>query len=138
MATRVYKNAYLLLNAVDLSAHVASVSITTAKDTPEDTAMGDDSRSYLAAGLRNATIDVEFNSDDAAGAVSATLWTIYTGSAAVAFQLNPDGSSTGVTNPKYTGNCVMTSGAPLGGSVGDTQTESVSLQITGDVTRATT
>ncbi len=138
MATRVYKNAYFLLNAVDMSAHIASVSITTSKDTPEDTAMGDDSRSFQASGLRNATIDVEFNSDDAAGAVSATLWTIYTGSAAVAFQLNPDGSSTGVTNPEYTGSCILTSDVPLGGSVGDTQKTSVSLQVTGDVTRSTT
>lgn len=137
MATRVLRKAFFSVNSVDLSTHVNQIEISTDKDSPEDTAMGDNSRSFLADGLRNATLNVTFNSDDAAGAVSATLWTIYTGSALVAFEIRADQAAVAVTNPKYTGSCLLTSGAPVSGSVGDTQTESVSFQVSGDVTRAT-
>jgi hypothetical protein len=137
LATRVLRNAFFSVNAVTLSSHVAQIAINTSKDTPGDTAMGDSSQSFLADGLRDATLNVTFNSDDAAGAVSATLWTIYTGAAAVAFEIRADTAAVGTTNPKYTGSVILTSGAPIAGSVGETQQESVSFQVTGDVTRAT-
>lgn len=137
MASRVAKNTHLLINAVNLSAFVVDHSFPVTKDSPEDTAMGDNSRSYLPDGLRDATITIEFNQDDAAGAVSATLWPIFIGSAAVAFQLNPDGSTTSTANPKYTGNCFITTFEPIGGTVGDAGRSSASFQVTGDVTRAT-
>lgn len=137
MASIVFKDAYVDINSVDLSAYVRSVTLNTSSDVPEDTAMGDDSRSYLAGGLRDATFDVEFNEDDGAGAVSATLWSVYTGGAAVAFILKPNGSTTSTSNPKYTGSCILTSYNPFGGSVGDVGTNSASFQVTGDVTRAT-
>jgi hypothetical protein len=137
LATRVLRNAFFSVNAVTLSTHVAQIAINTSKDTPGDTAMGDSSQSFLADGLRDATLDVTFNSDDASGAVSATLWTIYTGAAAVAFEIRPDAAAVSTTNPKYTGNCILTSDVPVGGAVGETQTTTVNFQVTGDVTRAT-
>lgn len=136
MATRVLKNAYVEVNSVDVSSHVAQVSVNLTQDTPEDTAMGDDSHSYLA-GLRGGSFDVTFNADDAAGAVSATLNTIHTGDAAVTFELRPDQGAVAVTNPKYTGSCILTSWDPFAGSVGDTAQSTASFQVTGDVTRAT-
>ena len=44
MATRTFKNAFLSVAGVDLSSHIQSVAIPLTKDTPEDTAMGDDSK----------------------------------------------------------------------------------------------
>ena len=136
MATRVLKNAYLLVNSVDLSAHVNQISFSASLDAVEDTAMADNSRSYLP-GLRNGTFTVNFNADDAAGAVSASLWTVYTGGAAVAFEVRNDAGSVTTTNPKYTGNCILTDYSPVDGSVGDLNTNAATFQITGDVTRAT-
>lgn len=137
MSTRTFKNAFFEFTAVDLSAHVRSVSLTPTKDSPEETAMGDDSREFRPDGLRNATITVEWNSDDAAGAVSATLWAHYIADTLGAFEIRPSQAAVGVTNPKYTGNAVLTSDVPVGGSVGDLQTGSSTFQVSGDVTRAT-
>lgn len=137
MASRVLKNAHLTFGGVDLSTYVRSITLDTPKDSPEDTAMGDDSRSFLPAGLRDASITVEFNADDAAGAVSATVWTEYTSTSVSAWVIRPDAGVVGATNPQYSGNAVVTGFDPVGGSVGDVATSSLSLQVTGDVTRAT-
>ncbi len=137
MATRTFKNAFLSVAAVDLSSHIASVSITTAKDTPEDTAMGDDSRSYRADGLRDAQLAVTWRADDAAGAVSATLWTHYTAGTVAAMIFRPDAGVVATANPEYTFNAILTSDVPIGGSVGDIQDDASGFQVTGDVARAT-
>ncbi len=137
MATRTFKNAFLSVATVDLSPHIAQVAVTTVKDTPEDTAMGDDSRSYRPDGLRDATLAVTWNSDDAAGAVSATLWAHYTGDAVAAMIFRADADPIGVTNPEYTFDAILNSDAPIGGSVGDLQTTPSGFQVTGDVARAT-
>ena len=137
MATRTFKNAFLSLGGTDLSSHIKSVSFTPVKDTPEDTAMGDDSRSYRPDGLKDGTLAVEWNADDAAGAVSATLWAHYIADTVLAYILRPDAGVVGVTNPEYTGDTILTSDAPVGGSAGDLQAQSSSFQNTGDSTRAT-
>ena len=137
MATRTLKNAFLSLGGTDLSAHIASVSFTPTKDTPEDTAMGDDWRSYRPDGLKDGTLSVSWNADDAAGAVSATLWAHYIADTTLAYVLRPDAGVKGVTNPEYTGVCILTSDAPVDGSVGDLQTQSSAFQCSGVSARAT-
>ena len=137
MATRTFKNAFLSVAGQDLSAHLKSVSLSTSKDAPEDTAMGDDSRSFRADGLKDGNMAVEWNADDAAGAVSATLWAHYIGDAVAAVIFRPDTAVIGVTNPEYTFDAILTGDVPIGGSVGDLQTDGSSFQITGDVTRLT-
>lgn len=136
MATQVLKNAHLTLNAVDLSDEINQIGLSLSSDTPEDTAMGDDSRSFLA-GLRNGSFTVNLNSDYTTGNGDATLWTIYTGGAAVTFAIRPDAGATSTSNPEYSGSCILTDYNPVDGSVGDLATTSASFQVTGDVSRAT-
>lgn len=136
MATYVYKNAHVTVNSVDLSNDVQQLSTSLQLDTVEDTAMGDNARSYIA-GLRDGTFDVTFNADDTTGQVSATLWTIYSGASSVTFTVKPNGTTTSTSNPAYSGSCFVSSWNPLDGSVGDLATNTATFQITGDVTRAT-
>lgn len=137
MPTRTFKNAFLSLGGVDKSPHIKSVSVTPVKDTPEDTAMGDNSKSFTADGMKDASLAVEFNSDDAAGAVSATLWAHYIADTVVAVIMRPDAGVIGVTNPELTFNAILTQDVPIGGSVGDLQVTPTGFQVTGDVARAT-
>ena len=137
MATRTFKNAFLSIGGTDLSTHIVSVSFSPTKDTPEDTAMGDDSRNFRADGLKNAAMSVEWNADDAGGAVSATLWAHYIGDLVTAIIMRPDAGLIGVTNPEYTFDAILNADVPVGGSVGDLQTDSSGFQVTGDVTRLT-
>ncbi len=136
MATQVAKYRHLTVNSVNFSAHIESCSVTRTKDTPEDTSMGDDSRSYLAEGLKGATIEVVFNADYAAAQTDASLDVIYDLTTVAAFILRPHTDAKGSTNPEFTGNCILTSYGVLDGSVGDTAKQSASFLVTGDVTRA--
>ena len=136
MATLVLKDAYCMINTVDLSDHISSISFPLEQPTVDDTCMGDDSLAFLC-GLKNATFTINWAQDFAASEVDATMWVIYNGSAAVAFTLKPDGDTTAVDNPKYTGNCIMTSYTPIDGTVGDRAMAPTSFQVTGDVARAT-
>ena len=136
MATHVLKNAHCTINVVDLSDHVSSVSFPLEQPTVDDTNMGDDSLAYLCT-LKNATFTINWSQDYAAAKVDATMWGIYDGSVAVAFILKGDGPTTAVTNPKYTGNCILTGYTPIDGSVGDKAMAPSTFQVTGDVARAT-
>lgn len=134
MATRVLSNAYLLIASVDLSAHGVSVRVNYEADAVEDSAFGDATRNFIA-GVKRWSAEVEFNGDDAAGAVSATLFSLVGTSVAIEFR--PDTGAVAVGNPKYTGSAILTSFPPLGGGYGDLNKQSCSLQGTGTLTRAT-
>jgi hypothetical protein len=135
MATIVLTDADVNINSVDLSAHVTSVTINYNADEVEDTAMGDTTRSRLA-GLIDWSVDVEFNQDYATGAVDATLFSLV-GAAAFACVFKPTSAAVSTSNPSFTGNAILTSYAPVSGSVGDLATSSASFAAAGTLTRAT-
>lgn len=137
MATQVLKNAHFTVNSVDQSDHIASITVTRTKDTPEDTSMGDDSRSYLADGLKGATISVTFYADYAASQTDASLDTIYDSASAVTFALRPSADAKSTSNPEFTGSCILTDYTAISGSVGDVASQPANFLVTGDVTRAT-
>lgn len=136
MADHVLKDAHLTINSVDLSDHIIQMSFPLSAEAVDDTNMGDDSLAFLV-GLKNGTFSIRFSQDYAAGEVDASLWAIYDGGAAVAFVIKGNGSATAVTNPKYTGNCILTEDPVVDGTVGQRAEITANFQITGDVARAT-
>ncbi len=132
----VLKNVHLTVNSVDLSASIQQISFDRVKDTPQSTAMGDDSHEYLADGLKNSTMTVTFRQDYAAGTVDASLDVMYDLTAAFAYVLRPDAAVKGVNNPEFTGNTILQTYNAVGGSVGDQAQTSATFQNTADVTRA--
>lgn len=135
MAEFVLKDASLVVNSVDLSDHVNSVTINYSAEIQDKTAMGDDSRTKLA-GLKDFSIDVEFNQDHAASNVDATLFPLI-GAAAFTVVVKPTSGSVSATNPSYSGSCLLESYAPIGGGVGDKASTTISMPGSGDLTRAT-
>lgn len=135
MASFVLKNAYVELYGSTMTSYVRSITINYEADTPEDTAMGDDSRSYIGGGLKNWSADIEFNQDFAASGVDATLFSSVgtTG----AFLARSTTSAIGSTNPEFSGTCILNSYPPIGGAVGDEATVSATFQGSGDLSRAT-
>ena len=75
MATLVYTNAFIQINAVDLSAHASEVSLNYASEMQDETAMGDSTR-VRKGGLKDWSVDVTWHQDFAAGAVDATLFSL--------------------------------------------------------------
>jgi hypothetical protein len=136
MAKFAAKDYSFVLNSVDLSDHVISVSLPLEQATEEVTAMGDASRTYVL-GLKGSTLDVEFQQDFAATEVDQTLWAIFDGDAPVTAVLKPTSGSVSATNPSYTVSVILTGYDPFGASVGSVATTAPTFQVSGDVVRAT-
>lgn len=134
MASFAFTDASVVINAVDLSDHVRSVTLNVEAEDLEDTAMGDTYRSRIG-GLKDWSIDLEFNQDFAASEIDATIFPIL--GTVVTVTVKPTSAAVGATNPSYSGSVLISEYNPLDGSVGDLATTSVSWPGAGTLTRAT-
>lgn len=120
MAIHMLSDASLVVNAVNLSNHVQSITVDMAAEDVDITAMGATSRAHLA-GLRDDTVSVTFFQDFAASNVDATLAPLIT-STGFSVVVKPTSSSVSSTNPSYTATMIMLGYQPLSGTVGDANT----------------
>lgn len=134
MATFAFTNASVVINSVDLSDHVRQVTLNVQADQLDDTAMGDTFRSRIG-GLKDWSVTVEFNNDFAASNVDATLWPLL--GTTTTITVKPVNTATSATNPAYSGSVLVSQVQPLGNSVGDLATTSVTWQGAGTLSRAT-
>lgn len=135
MATRVLSDAFISFDAVNLSDHVRSVTLTYSAELLDDTAMGDTTRSRKG-GLFDWSASVEFYADEASSNVMQTFFALV--GTTTAMILRPDNSEgVSATNPNYTGTGIV-GGFPLvAGSVGELQMTTIDIQAAGTLTRAT-
>ena len=138
MAKFVYKNAHLLVNTVDLSARVESLTLNVTAETPETTAMSDGTRQRVASYI-DWSFDVTFRQDFIAPATNAVDETLFglVGAAEFAIVIRPDAGAKSVTNPEFTGNALLASYSPLTGTVGDVASAPATFMGTGVLARAT-
>ena len=134
MATLVYKNAYVSLGDVDLSAWVQEVSIDDDTDAVDETAMGATTRTNKP-GLYAGGWEITFKQDYAAGGPDATYWATLRGATFTAL-CNPNTSTTGSSNPRFTQTMMVTNYQAVSGAVGDLATATMSLAPSGALARA--
>lgn len=134
MATEILDDAFVEWNATDLSSYVRSVTLSYQAETGDETAMGDTTRINLG-GLKNWSVEVEFNQDYAAGAVDATLFSDVGTTATI--KIRPKSGAVASDNPEYSGTALLTDYSPVGGTVGDVHTTSASFAPAGTLSRAT-
>ncbi len=115
MAKLVLTNALLLLNAVDLSVYVDTITINYSAAEVDSTTMGQAGISRLG-GLKDWTMDVIFAQDFALTKVDATLFPLVGTTFAV--EARPTAGARSTTNPAYTGNGLLGSYSPMGQKVG--------------------
>ena len=134
MATLVYTNAFIQINAVDMSSHAESVGLNYASEMQDETAMGDSTR-VRKAGLKDWSIDVNWHQNFAAGAVDATLFSLV--GTTVCVEMRPQNICSTAINPIFSGIGVIESYNPMGGSVGALLDAPTTIQSAGDLSRAT-
>ena len=134
MARIVLTNAFVTINAVNLSDHISSVTLSTTEDSVETTAFGSSARTRVA-GLLDNSVTLEFHQDYAASSVEATIYPLI-GAASTAVVVKPNGSTTSSTNPSYTFNALVSEWTPLNGAIGELATASVTWSIDGAITKA--
>jgi IMP cyclohydrolase len=136
MARLVLTNAYITINGVNLSDHIASVTLTTTDDVIETTAFGTTARTRIG-GLADNSVALEFHQDYAAANVEATI----NGSPSLvgtvtAVVVKPNGATTAADNPSYSFSALVSEWTPLNGAVGELATASVTWPIDGNITKA--
>ena len=144
MARLVLTNVEVTIGAVDLSNHIASVTLGSTYDVVETTAFagvsGPAGNVPLAAKTRTAglvdnSVTLEFHQDFAASSVEQTIYPLLGTTVAVVVQPVASGS-VDATNPSYTFQAVVSEWTPLNGAVGELATASVTWPITGAITKA--
>lgn len=134
MATEIWKNAFIQLGTVNLSAHVTELSLSYEVESLDETAMGDDSRVHKG-GLKNWGVDITMNQDYATGAVDATLHGIV--GCQTCIEMRPKNVCSTVINPRFQGTVMVQSAPPFAGSVGSLLMATVRLESAGDLSRNT-
>lgn len=134
MAKIVLTNPSITVNSVDLSDHIAKVTINIKKDEVDTTAFGSTGKTRVG-GLEDSSISIDFHQDFASGSVEATLFPLLGTTTTVV--VKPVNTTTSTTNPAYTASVLCTEWAPVDGSVGDLMAPSVTWPVSGTVARTT-
>jgi hypothetical protein len=134
MASVTFIDCHFSYNAKDLSPYVKSVTLNYSAEMLDDTAMGDTTR-INKGGLKNWSVDVEFNQDFAATpAPDIDLFSLVGTTAALIIR-PVKGTAIGATNPEFRGTGILESYSPINGEVGSLATTPISIQSAGTLTR---
>ena len=124
MAKLVLTNAQVLINAVDLSDHVDTVTVNYSAAEVDSTSMGQAGISRLP-GLKDWSLDIIFAQDFALAKVDATLFPLV--GTVFAIEVRPVNAARSTTNPAYTGNGLLSTYSPLGQKVGALNTAPIKI-----------
>ena len=124
MAIFLSNDVQVTLNAVDLTDHCTSASISRVFDELEVTAMGDTSHVFVK-GLEASTITLDFLNDTATSNVLQTLQAAW--GTTVALTLKQTSGATSATNPLYSTTVLVNNTTDINGAVGDISTQSITF-----------
>jgi hypothetical protein len=123
------------INGVSLSGNIAAATINTTAAEVETTAFSN-THVQRVAGLKDASVSLDFHQDFGAGSVHATLEPLLGSYATVT--IKPTSGSVSVTNPAVSLVALCTEYNPIEASIGDLATFSVTWPLgTGVVSYAT-
>lgn len=134
MAKIVLTDVKVTVNGVNLSDHIASVTLSTEVNEVTTTGFSESSVSRVG-GLKDNSVQLEFMQDFAASNVEATVYPLIGSTTTVV--ISPTSAVVGATNPTYTFSALINSWTPVSGAVGDLATVSVTWPISGAITKAT-
>ncbi len=136
MASVHYNDATVTINSVNLTSYVKSATLSQTADELEDTAMGDTYRSRIG-GLKDWSVEIEFNADFGASAVDTTLAAIGVGSTTT-IAIKPTSGAISTSNPEWSGTVLLKDYGAVSGSVGDLLMAKASFSGAGALTRDVT
>jgi hypothetical protein len=134
MAKLVLKDANITFNGTDISANVASVTLSTTAAEVSTTAFGATAQTRVAGLIDNS---VTFSIHNDYNAIDGIFFPLV-GSTAVTCVIKPNGTAAASTaNPSYTFSVLVTEWTPVNGAVGELATADVTFPISGAITKAT-
>lgn len=134
MAKLVLTSPVITINNVDLSDHIASVTINETFAEVPTTAFGSSAVTRVA-GLGDHSITLSFHEDFAAASVHATVYPLRGTTTSV--NVKPVTGTTTSTNPSFSMTVLVTEWPTLNGAVGDLATADVTWPVSGSITKTT-
>ena len=134
MARIVLTNAKITINSVNLSDHIASVTLSTSSDVVDTSGFSSTAARSRIAGLADNSVTLEFHQDFATSNVEATVYPLIGTTTTVV--VTPVDTTVSGTNPSYTFTALVAEWQPLSGAVGELATASVTWPISGAITKA--
>jgi hypothetical protein len=127
-------DAFILINAVNVSDHGNKVEIPLSVDEEDTTAFGQTWKARVG-GLKDASLNIDFINDFVAAQLDATMFALL--GTVVTFEVRPTSAGRGTGNPAYTGSIFIKEWKPIIGNVGKLAVTSVSFPTSGAVLRQT-
>lgn len=135
MAKFIAQNYNIKINGADFSSAIAAVTFDISAAEQETTAFGSTFVQRIA-GLKDASVSLDFHQDFGAAAVDQTLFPLLGSSCTVT--VIPNGTAVSSTNPAYSGVFLVNSYSPYSSSIGDLATLAVQFPLaSGVISRAT-
>lgn len=134
MARLVLSNAKITINAINLSDHIASVTLSTSNDVVDTTGFSSTAARTRVAGLSDNSVTLEFHQDFASSNVEATIFPLV--GTVTTVVVIPVDTTVSATNPSYTFSALVSEWQPLSGAIGELATASVTWPISGAITKA--
>lgn len=138
MARLVLTDASVVINGINLSEFITSVTLSTSEDVVDTTGMSSAGARTRVSGLADNSLTLEFNQDFATSGPEITINAV--GSSLVGTNttvvIKPTSAAVGASNPSYTFSCVVAEWSPLSAAVGELATVSTTWPISGAITKA--
>ena len=138
MAKIVLVNPVITVGGVDLSDHIASVTITKSINEVVTTSFtsGTSAGVTRVGGIEDSSISLALHQDFASGSnVEAIVYPLIGGTTTIT--IKPVNSTTTSTNPSYSATVLCTEWTPVNGAVGDLATADVTWPVSGVITKST-
>lgn len=131
MAKLVLTNSNVTLGSTDISAYVASVTISISVNEVETTAFGSGATTRVG-GLQDNSVTLDLHQDYSA--IEGLVYPLI--GSTTSLVIKPNGTAVGTANPSYTMTPLVTEWTPVNGAVGELATASITWPISGTVTKA--
>ena len=134
MARIVLTDAKVTINGINLSDHIASVTLSSSLDVVDTTGFSSTSARTRVSGLQDNSLTLEFHQDYATSNVEQTIYPLIGTNTTVV--VSPTSAAVGPLNPTYSFSANVAEWQPLSGAVGELATASVTWPISGAITKA--
>lgn len=135
MAILVFTDCFVLVNAVNISDHVKSATLSYNAAMLDSTVMTMTTKKNTP-GLLEWGLEIEVLNDYALSSIDVTMFALV-GAAAFAIEVRPTSSARSTTNPGFTGSAVLANYEPINAKIGDLATAKISLKCATVLARQT-
>lgn len=135
MPKQVITSRFVSLGTADISSALSGASLEIVTETTDKTSLGSSGWREVAAGLKSATVTLNFMQDYGVGAIDSLLYPLIGTEATVT--IRSSSATVSSSNPSYSGVFLVNGYAPINGAVGDLATFDTTFDSVGPITRAT-